>query len=1051
MIGDHFFRSLSLVEDLAHPERFSHYRPTRRALPIVKAIVEAGSTTMVIAPYGSGKSLAAGVGALVVRNALEDQLSLGDVLERAHQVDPEIADHLRRRASGGQRGETVVLSGLVENPLAAIAEALKMSTVPKTVEGLGRGLREGGWDHVAIVWDEFGRHLEGIVAEGRSSELDFVQRLAERVARSSSPTMSLTLLLHQNLLAYATRLNETSRSEWRKIEGRFRPLRMIEDSQEFYRLIADVVSEMRPADVPHLMDSVSLEVASKVAEAVWLDGIDDEDDIRSILDDVRPLSAGALQILPILVARVGQNERSLFSFLKEIDLSHKVGVEEVYLAFSDAMRTDVGIGGTYRRWIETESARSRADSPLQRSLIAAACLLQLGTSGERRRLPRSVLELSVRDADTSAADISAATDRLLESKLLLWRKHTDDVAVWHGADIDVGIRVREERERRIGDFDLRSLLDERFPAPYLRATKHNAEFGVNRFLTGIYASVEELARLLEDPNAVTGLIIYVLADDKASIERARELCADTSARAIVVVPDRPLAVESAAIELTSIETLRSDKNFLATDPMVTTEIDELQSIAFEELATLLRGLLDPRAVSASWYSMGQLLDISLERPGSMAASRLLNEWYHKTPKIANEQLMRDMASRTMQTARVRVVGSILERSDRERLGYDKDERSAEGSIYRTVLENTGLRPNGALRFAEPEDLSDPGLRKVWSSVRDFFQRPSGDGGSNRRDLSELVTKLASAPMGVPRAVMPVLVAAGFKHFARAIALYQSGRYVPDTMGFHFDGMVSEPEGYEVRVLPLTPGLEEYLAEVAYVFVHERPAPTDELVRFAYDAVTRWLLTVPDGSKRSQKMGTYAKGLLRAVNTVSDPVDFLLFALPKVFGLDHASSEMIEKLEHVRNEVDRLRDEFAQDAVRLVADSFQTGMDEVDPLQAVTRWAACFDTDALDRRDDLSIVDRAVLRKAVEAVNGRFSPKSLANALSSILLQRSLDKWDDRTASQFRSALRDARSRIESAALDTDAPAAALRPIIRAKLMELTKILVKIDESEETHA
>ena len=30
--------------------------------------------------------------------------------------------------------------------------------------------------------------------------------------------MSLTLLLHQNLLAYATRLNETSRSEWRKIE-----------------------------------------------------------------------------------------------------------------------------------------------------------------------------------------------------------------------------------------------------------------------------------------------------------------------------------------------------------------------------------------------------------------------------------------------------------------------------------------------------------------------------------------------------------------------------------------------------------------------------------------------------------------------------------------------------------------------------------------------------------------------------------------------------------------------------------------------------------------
>ena len=50
MIGADFFRSLSLVEDLEHPERFSHYRPTRRALPIITAIVEPGATTMVIAP-----------------------------------------------------------------------------------------------------------------------------------------------------------------------------------------------------------------------------------------------------------------------------------------------------------------------------------------------------------------------------------------------------------------------------------------------------------------------------------------------------------------------------------------------------------------------------------------------------------------------------------------------------------------------------------------------------------------------------------------------------------------------------------------------------------------------------------------------------------------------------------------------------------------------------------------------------------------------------------------------------------------------------------------
>lgn len=1048
MNGADFFRSLSLVEDLEHPERFSHYRPTRRALPIITAIVDPGATTMVIAPYGSGKSLAAGVGALLVFNSDDDRGALEPILDRVDQVDAAVGAALRSRFASPLQGHVVVLSGMVEDPIAAIADALGMKQAPKSVEGFGKKMRDAGWDHVAIVWDEFGRHLEGLVADGRSGELDVVQRLAERVSRATEPTMSLTLLLHQNLLAYATRLNETSRSEWRKIEGRFRPLRMIEDSQEFYRLIAEVVSEMRPPENAAIMPPVTQGIAEEVVKWKWLDGIEDASQALVILNDARPLSPGALQILPTLVARVGQNERSLFSFLREIDLTRKVDIEAVYTSFSDAMRTDVGIGGTYRRWIETESARSRADTVLQRMLLAAACLLQLGISGERRRLPRDVLELAVAEADVPSADVATAVDDLLEAKLLLWRTHTDDVAVWHGADIDVAIRVREERERRSSAFDLRTFLEDRFPAPHLRAPRHNAEYGVNRFLMGRYASVSELGALVEE-GAADGSIIYVLAEDKAEIAAARKLAKKSDIKAIIVVPDRPLAAESAAIELTSIEALRADKEFVASDPMVTTEIDELQSVAFEELATLLRGLIDPRATGSTWYSQGQLLEVSPERPGPMAASRLLSQWFDKTPRIANEQLMRSAASRTMQTARVRVVGSILERSDRERLGYEEGDRSAEGSIYRTVIENTGLRPVGSTRFADPDQVADPGLQEVWFRIADFFRTPTGRNGGAYRDLGGFVTTLASAPMGVPMAVIPVLIAAGFKHFSRAVALYDSGRYVADTLGFQFDSMVSNPEGFCVQVLDPTPDFVEYLSEIAYVFAHERPAAGDELVRFAHDALTRWLLTVPDGSRRSQKLGIHARGLLRTVGSSSDPVQLLLKDLPTALGAKGPSPSLIGKLEAARNEIDHLRDQFAQDAVEVIAESFRSAYLGVDPLETVTAWAGCFDAASLDRRDDLRIVDRAVLRKAVEAVNGRFSPKSLANALSSILLQRSLDKWDDRTAAQFRSALRDARERIEAAALDTETPTAALRPIVQARVEELTRMLVKIDETEDS--
>ena len=244
-----FFRSMSLAEDIDHPERFAHYRPTRRALPIISSVLRPGSATMVIAPYGSGKSLAAGVAALAVRNTYSDKAALRDIGSAAASVDKVAWAPVAARLASGKCGKVVVLSGMIDDPLMEIAQGLGMDRVPKSVEGFGKAMREGGWDHVAILWDEFGRHLEGLVADGRVAELDIVQRLAERASRASDPTVSFTLLLHQNLLSYATRLSETSRAEWRKVEGRFAHLRLVEDSQEFFGLVADVVAGIRPSEL----------------------------------------------------------------------------------------------------------------------------------------------------------------------------------------------------------------------------------------------------------------------------------------------------------------------------------------------------------------------------------------------------------------------------------------------------------------------------------------------------------------------------------------------------------------------------------------------------------------------------------------------------------------------------------------------------------------------------------------------------------------------------------------------------------------------------------
>ena len=89
-----------------------------------------------------------------------------------------------------------------------------------------------------------------------------------------------------------------------------------------------------------------------------------------------------------------------------MDLSQSVGFEELYRVFSDGMRSDIGVGGAHRRWIETESARVKAENDIEREALAAACLLQLGTDGEQRKLSRSALDGASLFAETHAIDLA---------------------------------------------------------------------------------------------------------------------------------------------------------------------------------------------------------------------------------------------------------------------------------------------------------------------------------------------------------------------------------------------------------------------------------------------------------------------------------------------------------------------------------------------------------------------------------------------------------------------------------------------------------------------
>ena len=1041
MSGRVIFRSVNLKDDIAIPGRLLHYQPTKRSVPVVQAVL-AGGASMVIAAYGSGKSLAAGVGSLLVLN--NNKSALSDLVVRLAAVDEQVGALAASRLGERGQGRVIVLSGHIRDLPGALCEALDIPRkrgIEAVLDALDNLTQV---DRVAIVWDEFGRHLEGIVNEGRARELDAVQRLAEWAVRARKPSASFTLLLHQNLLAYASALNQTSRNEWRKIEGRFEQIRFVEDSQELYELAATVISETRPEGVQPHRDTVLQSVAERVVDAGWFDGLSDMGRVADLLGRAYPLSAAALQVLPRLVARIGQNERSLFAFIGTADLSRPIGMEEIYLNFSDAMRADVGIGGSHRRWVEAETARSRADDGVELEALAAACLLQLGVDGERRKLTRGVLETAVASRGTPPEDATRAVDALIARKLLLHRQLNDDVSIWHGADLDLPARILEERARRLEGFDLIAFLEKHHPAPFIRPTRHNLRFGTARYLQGHYVKASAIIagpdRLPEgQPHSEWGRVFFVLADTAEELSRVRRKV-DAGwpgwSRAIVALPVEPVSITEAVLEVDALLALQRDDSLRAEDPLVGQEVTELLAVARRQLSVMLHRLTTDRPITTQWWQGGAKVELTVDRPAGIAASDLLDKAYDATPRIFNDQMMRNRLSRQMETARIRVLTRLLEKGHEPRIGYRDDElSSAEGSVFRTLLEATGLHQSeGEIgRFATPEEIPDVGLRGAWALVRDFFQVPG------EKSLRDIVGQLAAPPIGLPGGVIPILVVAGLKAFGRAVSLQTDGAYVADLLGFAASRMFLEPEKTTVEVHPTDTATLSYLAEFAYIFSHARPSALDEHVRFAGDALAAWRSSLSDGVKRSRRHTDDGRMLLRVIGEAADAPKLLFRDIITACGMrfpragQYAST--LKVIEKARNDIDRLIDGYVRDAVEVVGEvlSLEAGDDLVAGVQA---WVACFDVPGFMVREDVTMIDKAILRTARDTMNGRYSAESLARAVSSVLLQRGVERWEDGTPSQMRRLLRECRSRIEDAALSAPVPDAALVPIIHARIRDL---------------
>lgn len=1081
-----FLRSINICYDANEPERIGHYRPTTKCVLLLKAILghDDDRAFFVVAPYGSGKSLTATYLLHLIENRTDSSRTLLRIEKKLVRVSPELGDFAaRRRKYRKHHGIVLALHGSCPSLAQSIKQAallsmdrLKLGRQARSVESmpaddigqaieilaeLQRKLPTSVCDRIAIVWDEFGRHVEALVSEGRGAALSEIQLLAEFVNRCRGLPMTLSLILHQGLLQYASSMPQSVRAEWMKIEGRFRTIQYVDDSKEIYRLVAEV------AESRQRTEAVSKEAVSRAVKACRkLDLFRDftASELGKLLHQAYPIEAATLYLLPRVSARVAQNERTLFSFLYDVDLTQPVSPAMLYDYFATAMRSDTAIGGTHRQWLETESAISKAADDEDAVLaLKTASLLGLGTSGERSRTGHGLLLFALAGYRPGKT-VEHTVSRLIERKLLLHRRHNDEVSVWHGTDLDLRSRLDEAKRHNLEAFNLLAFLAKEAKPPAWKPVEYNDDFCVRRYLTGEYQSIRHFESyvnfdlILDNfPVDSDGKIVYLIAETTEQLREAEAIAREKLShdRLVVAIPREPLPLHDAALEVACLSRMQLDPELVESDPLALAEMQQMTDDARDHLQRLVDRLIGPSPTGPRWFYRGKEIDAPSPRDLRKSLSDIMRRVYRLTPLVNNEMIVRKKPSSIVINSRKKLVLGILERSGQEELGLKGN--FPDKSMFRSVLLHTGIYRqdrHGRWGYCAPGSIDDLGLRAVWDKIREFLTLPC----DLPKQPAKFFLELAAPPYGVRAGLFPILIAAGMKAFPATVSLTRDGQYVTDILPSEIEQLCRMPESYRLMVLDVDEGKLKYLRELHKRFsqvANYEVAETD-LIRMCFDAIGSWKAQLPPSAMTTRRISEPTFRFRSAISQNADPMRLLFEHIPAACGgsIDNPK-KLLSELSRCMEELVSVTQIYAEQATHSVRRAVALGQSANDGniREVAHRWASCFSDSFVETLTDG--VAKGLLSRMRLAYD---ADELLLESLASLLVGKSLSRWDDATAAVFDREIHNVIHRIEDAGLSADAGVVTgdaavhgLTELVRGRIIELVDRLaglVGVEHAQE---
>jgi len=779
-------------------------------------------------------------------------------------------------------------------------ETLESEQIFELLHLIGELVEKKGFGFgLILIVDELGKLLEYTAINPEEADVYTWQLLAEDAMRSRKRPFVILGLLHQGFSAYAVKLGMEQKREWEKVAGRFSELVLHHPTVQ----LAQIISGALNVDESQLPITYINSVTTIMEAAVkygWYGYKEEVSSLRKIAPKLFPLDPFVLPVLSRLFHSVGQNERSLFSFLfggeaySVMNRLSNSGTEsfrlsDLYDYCHANLHRELSIAKPTTWPIVKTMVDAHANDEMALQIIKTIGLLNLVSSSDLLATQNIVCWACAGKAN--AEKVTSALQALqsdLGRRAVYDRGAAGGLCLWSYTSVDMHALYRDAKTAIAGQINaesfVRNHLDENSDG-YVVARSHYIETGNLRYFPVSYLSPDEALEFSIDQLTGDGVILVPFYHTLKEFNRAASVAAVVAEQSnvILVVPALSLSELQMSIEECAIWESIASVGELNTDPYAREIASKRKHYALTEFYAKLKEaigldvpLFNPRI---RVYYQGERQKITSPKQLIQLVSRACDETFTKAPIVLNELVNRRSLSPAAAGARTRLIEGVLERRHLPILGMDSTKTPPEMSMYKSILQKGCLHilNNGIWDITIP--IRDP-LRIVPSILKiDSILLCAND---ERVPIDMIFDELAKPPYGISTGLAGLLLAIFFAIRESEVAMYEDDYFLSEVKGSEFMRLNKKPSSFYLQRCKIEGVRSLAFARLSNLL--QIPENKSEEILDVIRPLSIFAANLPEYVHKTKTLTPKTLSVRNALLTAKDPLKLLFTSLPEACGI-----------------------------------------------------------------------------------------------------------------------------------------------------------------------